>query len=802
MLVPKIRELFLIAVVALVAVSSVPRAAAQAQISLRDLDQILESSGSLENFLKSPEQIEKYYQTSAAYYGGEKFFPRVSFEAVLNDFRRLIEMHPEFAQEAWNVRPTKPPFSIKSALKTFGVKSRAENLKASWLAFLGINETDLGGRVSASSIQSDLERLWAELNGVLSTANETRRAQAERAKRIGDLKRTDVFVRLRKNILVAALQSARTATLLNERNADIFLNTYSEFRIQPMDFLIGWSSFSNFEREIKFVVQSLPTAEALAQNPLLFEKTNPSSNIDISTYTFIEVDRPFHAIFRGIKHRECVGGSCNRLEWIYSGRYGIPLLHGNREIHVYRDGKFTGYISTLESTYKGQVYNSLEVMTPFMDHHVWVTSDTGENRRFEKASLLDLWIGHETSRSQSLRFVIGQSGAINNAGGLASLKTSGAWLEANAVGSANEFVPTDVRFKKLLRLADGSALPAKYRNGLLVSDLGMSSARTAFLLKPSKFDWSEAQTPVWFQARFKHSVSAEARLWAALRYLPVLNDPDTRTTVAKEAVLILEAFGIPQRPQHRIAKQFIEQCEAECARALFKYAFLKMRTPEEFINALKWKEIFPQHLRHEIEREIFENHVSSVVEFFKEGKVSTNWLDEVKPIVSGVDAMTTLMKALIPHVRSFSEYIAVTDIGLIAATDALKIAVAKVHMESLPMIIKVKPTPSQWWQVRYRLGTVEEQLVFLRAATHQALSAAEFLDIVTTPKGVKASDAMVTKTDAFILESSIRFESLQPTSQQRESLLRVVNDESTRRVLKEKMMSPILSCRDLWVRSH
>ncbi len=89
--------------------------------SLASLDAILDKAGSASAFLESRAFRNRYYDEAVRYYGGEIKFSRKSYDAICDQFKRLIEIRPELAELAWRRRATRPNLRIKSELKSYGV---------------------------------------------------------------------------------------------------------------------------------------------------------------------------------------------------------------------------------------------------------------------------------------------------------------------------------------------------------------------------------------------------------------------------------------------------------------------------------------------------------------------------------------------------------------------------------------------------------------------------------------------------------------------------------------------------------
>ncbi len=247
--------------------------------------------------------------------------------------------------------------------------------------------------------------------------------------------------------------------------------------------LAGPEEFADFANEIRFALRALPSAESLAKDPALFEDSGAWRTTSDSEFEFVDVGRRFHALFRGIWADECVGGHCEMLDRIAPSRYLIPLLENGHEIHVLESGRYAGYISNTEVQFAREKYLSLEVLSPAMSKFVMVTNKSQTTAR----SLLDVWLKDERRRIHpSIRgWLVGQSGSVNNMGGLSAIRRSEAWMAGTEGPKAETILPTDSLWTTMVDLTKQIIEDEQYQNGRLIFDLGVTGAKTTLLLRPA-----------------------------------------------------------------------------------------------------------------------------------------------------------------------------------------------------------------------------------------------------------------------------------------------------------------------------
>jgi hypothetical protein len=766
---PKIGALFIGVILSLTIGVFAPQALAKSSgnklMQLQAMEAILDSAGSLENFLKSDLLIEQYYEAARTYYLGDEQkvgdkvdrFPRKSFDAVLASFKDLLKRHPEFAERAWKKRQVRPPLLIKTVQKGYGI-SQAAGFQSKFASELGLKESDFSRPAQIADLEPRLGQIMSDLGEIMGHKPANRQQKNEQGERLKALKYSEAARQVRADLLRKLLSVPELNARFRSSDADIVFGAYSDMRSRAREFL---PELEKYAPAINFLMSTLSNPESFASNRELFEEANVLEKTDNSEFEFVEISRPFHSLFRGLYWRECTGGDCNILQWLHESRYAIPLLEGGREIHVLRNGDFTGYISNVLVERDHHHYFALEVITPYLKNRILTWKLTNQRMQLVKRSVLDVWIDHELNDNPPVEgFLAGQSRALNPGGGLEAIRLSEAWMKGKTFGHSNTFKPADPMAAALVERPKYHEMNDDYLNSNLIFELGVIPANEAVLLKPAEFDFAQLTEPFWIAEQFTQAPEVEAKFWSTLFFHPQLDLQGSGLQLMTRAWAIMTAYTDKNHPDHAAAKSFMEKCEDHCIHGIFRYAFPGVLSLKEFEEALNWAWVMP------------ERHIGNLLDYITVEKWSAVAkagpivrLRDVKRLIrlQNWDVMAQLMiSQIIDRVPTMRDFLWLTDHTRLDWRTLT--SYSAFFVKHLRWIQSLKPTTKEWWMLYERMTSPRDHFQAVTAATEQAQDAGEFLDRIMWPvrSGRESMDARF-EQDRFLLKQAHRFMQLRPS---------------------------------------
>jgi hypothetical protein len=749
-------------------------------MQLQAMDAILDSAGSLENFLKSDLLIEQYYEAARAYYVGDQQkagdkadrFPRESFHAILASFRDLLKRHPEFAERAWKKRQVRPPLVIKTVQKGYGI-SQASGFRSKFASELGLKESDFSHPVPVADLAPRLEQIMSDLHGLMDQTPTSRQEKIEQGERLKAFKYSETARLVRADLLRQLLTIPELNARFRSTDADIVFGAYSDMRSRARQFLP--EPIGKYARAIDFLMSTLVNPEGLASNRELFAAANVLEKTDNSEFEFVEISRAFHSLFRGLYWRECTGGDCTLLHWLHESRYGIPLLEGGREIHVLRDGDFTGYISNVLVERDHRHYFALEVITPYLKNRILTWKFADGQMRLVKRSVLDVWIDHEMNDNPPVEgFLVGQSRALNSGGGLEAIRLSEAWMSGKTVGHSNTFKPVDPLAPALVERPKSGEMNEDYLNSNLIFELGVIPANEAVLLKPAEFDFAQLNQPLWIEEQFRQAPEVEAKFWSTLFFHPQLDIQGRGLRLMARAWAIMTAYSDKYSADHAAAKKFMEKCEDHCIRTLFRYAFPGVLSLKEFEKGLHLALAMPERHRDSLLDQFSEEKWQGVVAHAGSNLSSKDIKRLLRLQTWDMAALLMIYQAR-DYVTTMSDFLWLTDHP---RTDGRILdTYSKFFVSHLRWIQSLRPTTRQWWRLYERLTSARDHFLAVTVATEQARDAGEFLSLLMWPVRLgRESQEAKYEQDRFLLKQAHHFMRLKPSFVQKWFYLNKIYD--------------------------
>jgi hypothetical protein len=166
------------------------------------------------------------------------------------------------------------------------------------------------------------------------------------------------------------------------------------------------------------------------------------------------VPRRIHALFKGIRLNECVGGRCDTLDALSPERWATAALSGAKLYHTYSGEEYDGFLQ-LFPVHRVQtpedIYASLDIGSPVFAKKVTVSA-----KGKTKTSVFQLWWQNVASRQLPTNwkgYAVGESNAINNASVVSTVHSEAGYELAEDLGPSSEFESTDSLAKKIVQFS-------------------------------------------------------------------------------------------------------------------------------------------------------------------------------------------------------------------------------------------------------------------------------------------------------------------------------------------------------------
>lgn len=736
------------------------------QAAITDLESVLNRASSLQEFLDSTDLQKAYYDVALKYYGGAEHFSEKSYQAILKSFKEALTTIPNLADRAWKIRSVRDPIILQSTLKEYAVKPKSE----SWRSFLqefGFDLTGAGSPVTFDETEAKLKDIEAEIQKIEADVPENltpRKRQEFIAAKYKNLKKGNAISLARSLVLRHISGITLVRNKLTSLYGDVALETIDQIRNRPGEIL---PVLSPYLRAIKLVLNAIPQARTLADNRDLFDKDNDFKKVHGSEFHFTDLPRRFHALFRGIPHKECVGGSERNVNLLTPRRYLIPLLEGGHEIHILKDGKYSGYISTVAVDKSEKHFLSLEVMSGEVAGKSLIPEVDSEIYLYRRP-IFALWFSQETKRTLGEMggydgYVVGQSFAIDNANGLYAIRTSGPWIEGSDAGKNTEFRTADLLESNIVALPKPDGLPVNYDTGKMIYDLSVKDASHAVLLKPGDFDDAILDDSEWLKKRISGGLFTEALTWATFRYLTPEN-AEVRSVLYDEAWLILKAINDTNHRLHSSALQFLGNCGPVCMEGIFRASYpIPLNSFARFINGIDWVLAMPENRRFNLVNDYLNRHLERGLELaFQEINIAEA-INKVKDKCNNIATSKKIILAGIAKAKTAKEYLEFSAPGVSAPSNAYLKEIALLHNENFEKFMEFKPTNAELFELKERLITVAQTETLAKIVVSHAQTISDLMPALSREPFKNPTEDLLKNVDQLISDNADLFFKLKPT---------------------------------------
>ena len=283
--------------------------------SLNDLEKPLLRAKSLGEFLQSETLLSEYYKSLKDYYGfDDKQFPRSSYDIFINQIKELASGSEEFEMALWNPSRdfgSEHSFAIDKVPP--GLSLERNTFKLFWVDYYEKAIT----LIRRSFKDFKPEKLPANVIGLLKkTSDQMREFELSiniLGKKAQRLKRAEYYNSLVRNKTLRIAVLAYYFHILDKESVVSNWDEKSDLEIQqwltdPRKFLNKEDHPKAFFQLISyhlFQKKDLVEKEVLIGIPNLMEK----EVLQQGEYRFIPSPRGIHSVFKGVCHKECIGGN-------------------------------------------------------------------------------------------------------------------------------------------------------------------------------------------------------------------------------------------------------------------------------------------------------------------------------------------------------------------------------------------------------------------------------------------------------------------------------------------------------------
>jgi hypothetical protein len=429
--------------------------AAQERVTLKNLDEIMDASPSLRDFLNDDRAKKAYFNAIAEYIGKDRFKAK-SYAAILTQLEYLDQHLPEVARRVWCKKGhSDDGFEISTFSKTHG---RSVNLilwkacRTNWLSSLEqISREGLSHPGQAAAV------LISVLNKIQSFERAMLADENRSAKKINVIKRNEFYVKLRNDKQLRAvaalflskyLRSNANKMFFESTDADSILDFIMNLKQCPRA-VLSENQQTPIPRVFLSVLKELVLdPNTLLQNELIFPrrllKTKNGKVVfegtgKLGTFHTRSV-RAFHALWVGIAESDCKGGDPAHLDALTPARWALPMIRGSLTFFVERNGRYIGFARVVPIKNKeGTVYANLEIWAHAMTNKVVIKTQDVADRK--SVTLFSLWIDEFLKRT-SVHWsgvVISESEEIDNSRVKSTIMASSAYLRGEPAGPAAFF---------------------------------------------------------------------------------------------------------------------------------------------------------------------------------------------------------------------------------------------------------------------------------------------------------------------------------------------------------------------------
>lgn len=434
---------------------------------IADLDRIQDQAKTLEEFLNNEELLLLYLKGWQTYSGGADEFPELSYRAIVKKLRELAKIDPVLAERAWSKDPLGPTFSLRLQ----GQNQRVLKAKE-WRAFLQ-------QQIAEVRLKSGEWKDWwltESKSQVFIKAVFAAEAEIEKQLKLSGYSK-DLLERLidSNESLIAALLLYQLS--LDYIREDLNSSHWDQIGARLLKLAklqdLTWGPY--WERSPKLVKYwKMVAPDFLASERKSETYTESLRSVGAQELVFRGV-RPFHALFDGIKVRECTAGDCEMLERLSARRFAIPLLTGVWNQFVEENGIGIGHIQIVPLVdSRGRRVLNPDLMVGRMRDLI-----PGEQR-----TIFEYWLSEIEKRMPkgTTGVAIGESLNADNEGMQHFVRSQKAYTLGFDLGDSNSFEveDTDMAYR-ISRLSWGLEKSHFYGNCLTFDGCDSQSGRLRML---------------------------------------------------------------------------------------------------------------------------------------------------------------------------------------------------------------------------------------------------------------------------------------------------------------------------------
>lgn len=396
----------------------------------QELDGLLTEAGGINGFLSDEAAQEAYWELLLQHQNvPEKVFPFELFHDFMTQTSWMIRAIPDFESrlmkdsgmgerieiQTYKASPSKNPLSPLDGLLQWwnsiqALAKKHEDLSS--VKRLGREHT----------LKAELETKLREFSAMSKSKGDVARGLYYE-----NLWQEEGFRSFAASTIQSHLRSLKFHEALQSRDVDGAYDLLEKART---------SSWSNFP----------PLALSLLRKMI---PSRDRSEFPLDTkYELIPVVRKFHAIAKGVKFFECIGGCLSYPQDLTPRRWATVLVKDTQFYEVYQNGEYIGFIQIVPILSKDgtETFGSIDVVVPNMDLSVYLLDKDGKLR---EERLIDTVLSRLYAKLPSswAGMVKSESDSIHNGGALNALYGSKAYRFGTPIGvTQDEFIFSDVSF--------------------------------------------------------------------------------------------------------------------------------------------------------------------------------------------------------------------------------------------------------------------------------------------------------------------------------------------------------------------
>lgn len=466
------------------------------------MEAVCKKAATLDEFLKSRQLQDEYYEAAQEYFGGKEEFPRDRFNAILNQLISVGNTLPEVKERAWETTGLGPTFTIKNAAENFGKVLDPEEwmkMQKEWIE--KVTPTEYLKHHLAAGVPNTAETIAHDIQEFEKTVVE--KAKTKKAQQVlrdafyKELGKSASVQDLAKALVFHYLQSPQVTQVFESQNADSILTLIKDLRNKPtviFQTLGITDSLPVIASEVRNLVPNIK--DLLKEDSKVFLSSKRmtkrggiavAERSNISEYTFKALPRRFHGIFKGITVvKECVGGSPDySLEDLTPERWATVLLKGTHLQNIEQNGKYLGFVQAVPIKHnQGRIAASVDFGSRVFNNGITYVTDGGK-RNWVPLSLA--WV-REANKHKPLDwdgYLVSDSTGIDNSGAKYLVKLSPDFLLSNSTRNSYEYSHVDDLGRSIPHLFPKTGQQAVKHIGRMVLDGMIRDATKLTLLQPT-----------------------------------------------------------------------------------------------------------------------------------------------------------------------------------------------------------------------------------------------------------------------------------------------------------------------------